>query len=103
MRRSAAVPKAQCFCRRPACPAWKVGNLSRTYSRLRDQAGLPKDLVLYLARHECGTRIYREKGIESARRFLGHANITTTQVYTKLDHQHLARVYDAAHPRAKRK
>jgi integrase/recombinase XerC len=31
---------------------------------------------------------------------LGHANITTTQVYTRLDFQHLARVYDAAHPRA---
>ena len=31
---------------------------------------------------------------------LGHASITTTQVYTKLDFQHLAKVYDAAHPRA---
>jgi integrase/recombinase XerC len=34
---------------------------------------------------------------------LGHAHISTTQVYTKLDFQHLAQVYDAAHPRAKRK
>jgi integrase/recombinase XerC len=33
---------------------------------------------------------------------LGHAHITTTQVYTQLDHQHLARIYDAAHPRAKK-
>jgi hypothetical protein len=56
----------------PSGRAWKVGNLSRTYSRLRDQAGLPKDLVLYLARHECGTKICREKGIEYARRLLGH-------------------------------
>src|SRR5436190_5211626 len=42
------------------CPSgrgWRVENLSRTYSRLRDLAGLPKDLVLYLARHECGTKI----------------------------------------------
>ena len=42
------------------CPSgrgWRVENLSRTYSRLRDIAGLPKDLVLYPARHECGTKI----------------------------------------------
>ena len=56
------------------CPSgrgWRVENLSRTYSRLRDIAGLPKDLVLYLARHECGTKICREKGIEYACRLLG--------------------------------
>jgi prepilin-type N-terminal cleavage/methylation domain-containing protein len=62
----------------PSGRAWKVGNLSRTYSRLRDQAGLPKDLVLYLARHECGTKICRAKGIEYARRLLGHTDIATT-------------------------
>jgi hypothetical protein len=55
----------------PAGKAWTVPNLSRTYSRLRDLAGLPRDLVLYLARHECGTKICREKGIEYARRLLG--------------------------------
>ncbi len=58
----------------PAGKAWSVPNLSRTYSRLRNLAGLPRDLVLYLARHECGTKICREKGIEFARRLLGHAN-----------------------------
>jgi hypothetical protein len=46
---------------------------------LLNQAGLPKDLVLYLARHECGTKICREKGIEFARRLLGHSDISTTQ------------------------
>jgi len=50
----------------PTGRPWRVANLSRTYSRLRDLAGLPKDLVLYLARHECGTKICREKGIEYA-------------------------------------
>ena len=57
---------------------------------LRDIAGLPNDLVLYLARHECGTKICREKGIEYARRLLGHSNISTTQRYMHLDNNELA-------------
>ncbi|MGE5193827.1 MAG: tyrosine-type recombinase/integrase [Deltaproteobacteria bacterium] len=78
----------------PAGKAWTVPNLSRTYSRLRDLAGLPRDLVLYLARHECGTKICREKGIEFARRLLGHANISTTQRYMHLDDTELADAQD---------
>ena len=72
----------------------RVENLSRTYSRLRDIAGLPKNLVLYLARHECGTKICREKGIEYARRLLGHTNITTTQRYMNLNDGELADAQD---------
>src|SRR5262245_38412058 len=78
----------------PGGKAWTVPNLSRTYSRLRDLAGLPRDLVLYLARHECGTKICREKGIEYARRLLGHANISTTQRYMHLDERELADAQD---------
>ena len=78
----------------PSGRAWRVENLSRTYSRLRDLAGLPKDLVLYLARHECGTKICREKGIEYARRLLGHSNISTTQRYMHLDDSELADAQD---------
>ena len=78
----------------PAGKAWTVPNLSRTYSRLRDLAELPRDLVLYLARHECGTKICREMGIEYARRLLGHANISTTQRYMHLDDQELADAQD---------
>jgi site-specific recombinase XerD len=65
-------------------------NLSRTYSRLRDLAGLSRDLVLYVARHECGTKICREMGIEYARRLPGHTNIITNQRYTHLDDRQLA-------------
>jgi site-specific recombinase XerD len=61
---------------------------------LLNQAGLPKDLVLYLARHECGTKICREKGIEYARRLLGHSNISTTQRYMHLDDRELAEAQD---------
>ena len=78
----------------PTGPQWKVGNLSRTCSRLRDLAGLPRDLVLYLARHECGTKICREKGIEYGRRLLVHANISTTQRYMHLDDRELAEAQD---------
>jgi integrase/recombinase XerC/integrase/recombinase XerD len=78
----------------PAGKAWTVPNLSRTYSRLRDLAGLPRDLVLYLARHECGTKICREKGIEYARRLLGHSDISTTQRYMHLDERELADAQD---------
>jgi integrase len=85
----------------PAGKAWSVPNLSRTYSRLRDLAGLPWDLaglpwdlVLHLARHECRTKICREKGIEYARRLLGHANISTPQRYLHLDDRELAEAQD---------
>ena len=79
------------------CPSdrvWLVENLSRTYPPLRDLAGLPKDLVLYLARHECGTKICREKGIEYARRLLGHTNISTRQCYMHLNDEELADAQD---------
>ena len=78
----------------PTGKAWTVPNLSRTYSRLRDLAHLPRDLVLYLSRHECGTKICREKGIEYARRLLGHSNISTTQRYMHLDDRELAEAQD---------
>jgi integrase/recombinase XerC len=39
--------------------------------------------------------------LRAVQELLGHANISTTQVYTRLDFQHLAKAYDAAHPRAK--
>jgi len=50
--------------------------------------------VLYLARHECGTKTCREKGIEYARRLLGHANISTTQRSMHLDEKELADTQD---------
>jgi site-specific recombinase XerD len=50
--------------------------------------------VPYLARHECGTKICREKGIEFARRVLGHVNISTTQRYMHLDPRKLAEAQD---------
>jgi site-specific recombinase XerC len=54
----------------------------------------PADLLLYLARHECGTKICRAKGIEHKRRLLGYSNISTTQRYMHLDDQELADAQD---------
>jgi len=71
-----------------------VPNVSRSYSRLRGLAGLPRGLVLYLARRECGTIICREKVIEYCRRLLGHTNISTTQRYMHLDDRELADAQD---------
>ncbi len=76
-------------------------------NRLRaqaQQAGLPTRVHPHMLRHSFASHVLQSSGdLRAVQELLGHANIGTTQVYTKLDHQHLARVYDAAHPRAKRK
>lgn len=76
--------------------AWRDENLSSTHSRFRDLAGLPRDLVLDLARHECGTRICRLKAIEYFRRLPGHTNTSTTQRNMHLDERTLAEAQDLA-------
>lgn len=74
--------------------AYRAENYSRTVNRLRNQAGLPKDLVLYLARHACGTKTCKARGIECVRRLLGHTNISTIQRYVHLDGKVLAEAQD---------
>lgn len=68
------------------------------------QAGLPTHVHPHMLRHSFASHLLQSSGdLRAVQELLGHANITTTQVYTKLDFQHLAKVYDAAHPRAKKK
>lgn len=71
---------------------------------LAQQAGLPGKVHPHMLRHSFASHLLQSSGdLRAVQELLGHANISTTQVYTKLDFQHLAKVYDAAHPRAKRK
>ena len=68
------------------------------------QAGVPTRVHPHMLRHSYASHLLQSSGdLRAVQELLGHASISTTQVYTKLDFQHLAKAYDAAHPRAKRK
>lgn len=68
------------------------------------QAGVPTHVHPHMLRHSFASHVLQSSGdLRAVQELLGHASITTTQVYTKLDFQHLAKVYDAAHPRARRR
>ena len=65
------------------------------------QAGLATPVHPHMLRHSFASHVLQSSGdLRAVQELLGHANITTTQVYTRLDFQHLAKIYDAAHPRA---
>jgi integrase/recombinase XerC len=71
--------------------------------RRRSQlAGTATPVHPHMLRHSFASHVLQSSGdLRAVQELLGHANISTTQVYTRLDFQHLAKVYDAAHPRAK--
>ncbi|NJM43239.1 MAG: tyrosine recombinase XerC [Brachymonas sp.] len=81
-------------------------NSNQVWQRLKmrsQQAGLPMAVHPHMLRHSFASHVLQSsQDLRAVQELLGHANISTTQVYTRLDFQHLAKAYDAAHPRAKR-
>ena len=72
--------------------------------QLAQRQGLFKDVHPHMLRHSFASHVLESSGdLRGVQELLGHADIATTQIYTHLDFQHLAKVYDAAHPRARRK
>ncbi|WP_440996722.1 tyrosine recombinase XerC [Arhodomonas sp. SL1] len=68
------------------------------------QQGLDRPVHPHMLRHAFATHLLESSGdLRAVQELLGHASLATTQVYTHLDFQHLAEVYDRAHPRARRK
>jgi len=78
--------------------------VQRRIKRWAAAAGLPVDVHPHMLRHSFASHLLQSSGdLRAVQEMLGHASIASTQVYTHLDFQHLAKVYDAAHPRARRK
>jgi integrase/recombinase XerC len=90
-------------------PGRGSGHLSQRAIELRlkqwaARAGLEANVHPHVLRHSFASHLLQSSGdLRAVQEMLGHASISTTQIYTRLDFQHLALAYDAAHPRAKRK
>ncbi len=91
------------FCDRHGSPM-KPATVRARIKRWAKSQGVHKRVYPHLLRHSFASHVLESSGnLRAVQEMLGHADISTTQVYTHLDFQHLAKVYDAAHPRAKRK
>jgi len=78
-------------------------NVQKRFAEWGIKQGLSSHIHPHKLRHSFATHMLESSGdLRAVQELLGHANLTTTQIYTHLDFQHLASVYDAAHPRAKR-
>ena len=80
-----------------------VRSVQKRFAEWGVKQGVTSHINPHKLRHSFATHMLESSGdLRAVQELLGHANLTTTQIYTHLDFQHLAKVYDAAHPRAKR-
>ncbi|WP_336296393.1 tyrosine recombinase XerC [Cronobacter dublinensis] len=78
-------------------------NVQKRFAEWGIKQGLNSHVHPHKLRHSFATHMLESSGdLRAVQELLGHANLSTTQIYTHLDFQHLASVYDAAHPRARR-
>ncbi|MEA9390957.1 tyrosine recombinase XerC [Acerihabitans sp. TG2] len=78
-------------------------NVQKRFAEWGIKQGIESHVHPHKLRHSFATHMLESSGnLRAVQELLGHANLSTTQIYTHLDFQHLALVYDAAHPRAKR-
>ena len=81
-----------------------VREVQRRIKRWAAAAGIDTNVHPHMLRHSFASHVLQSSGdLRAVQEMLGHASIASTQVYTHLDFQHLAKVYDAAHPRARKK
>ncbi len=79
-------------------------NIQKRLKQLAIKQGLNTNVYPHVLRHSFATHILESsKDLRAVQELLGHANLSSTQIYTHLDFQHLAGVYDKAHPRARKK
>lgn len=79
-------------------------NVQARVQRWARHLGLPRDVSPHTFRHSMATHLLESSGdLRAVQELLGHADISTTQIYTHLDFQHLARIYDKSHPRARKR
>lgn len=79
-------------------------NVQARLERLAKNRGLGQHLHPHMLRHSFASHLLESSGeLRAVQELLGHANLSTTQIYTHLDYQHLAEVYDRSHPRAQKR
>jgi integrase/recombinase XerC len=69
-----------------------------------EKNNIPENIHPHLLRHSFASHVLQSsQDLRAVQELLGHSNISTTQIYTHLDFQHLAKIYDQSHPRSKKK